>query len=164
MGRRCLQVIVVMAIALWISSGGLQTVDGFVPGLAPPDGFRVHPPGFSPGGWDAIVSGIVEVDMDAGCVWLSSPNGNRYPVVWPAGTTARSDPFEIRIRKGHQVVRSGDFVEGGGGYPQADSAPQRIGLEPFPNECLQGREAAVFNAGSLIDVTPGVGLELVEPT
>lgn len=151
-----------MAVALWIGSGGLQTVDGFVPGLAPPDGFRVHLPGPSLGGMDAIVSGIVEVEPDTGCVWLSGPNGSRDPVIWPAGTTARSDPFEIRIRKGHQVVRPGDFVEGGGGYLQADSAPQRYGLEPFPNECLQGTEAAVFNHGSSIDITPGVGLELAE--
>ena len=108
---------------------------------------------------DAIVSGIVEVDLVAGCVWLSYSDGTRYPVIWPVGTSARSDPFGITVGEG-QVVRPGDRVEGGGGYISAGSATRRYGLEPFPTECVQTGEAAVFNAGSRIEITPGVGLEL----
>ena len=109
----------------------------------------------------AIVSGVVEVDLDAGCVWLSYPSGVRYPVVWPAGTSARSDPFGIRVAEG-QVVGPGDRVEGSGGYIAADSATRRLGLEPFPRECVHVGTAAVFNADSPIGITPGVGLEVAE--
>ena len=153
--------LVVLAVALWACSGD----GGYLSGSGAA-GFRAHRSDWG-GGYHAIVSGIVEVDMQAGCVWLSLSGGNRYPVIWPVGTSARSGPFEITVGKRQaigegQVVRPGDFVEGGGGYLQADSAPQRYGLEPFPTECLQGSEAAVFNPGSPIDITPGVGLELVE--
>ena len=125
------------------------------------DGFRVHRYSMG-GGYDAIVAGIVEVDLDTGCVWLSR-NGTRYPVIWPVGTSARSDPFRITVRSVYfgiipvgegQVVRPGDRVEGSGGYFAAGSATRRRGLEPFPAECVQTREAAVFNAGSSIEITP----------
>ena len=109
----------------------------------------------------AIVAGVVETDPAAGCVWLSDSDGGRYPVVWPTGTGARSDPLEIELADG-QVVRSGDRVEGGGGYIDASSATRGLGLEPFPPACVQVGDAAVFNAGSPISVTPGVGLELAE--
>ena len=35
------------------------------------------------GGMGAIVTGIVEVDADLGCVWLSDADGSRHPAVWP---------------------------------------------------------------------------------
>ena len=41
---------------------------------------------------DAIVNGVVEVDVDAGCVWLSTADGSRHPVLWPFGTEAEGDP------------------------------------------------------------------------
>jgi hypothetical protein len=123
-------------------------------------GFRVHPsdPG---GGMDAIVAGVVETDPAAGCVWLSDSDGARYPLVWPAGTGAHADPLEIELADG-QVVRSGDRVEGGGGYVDAASATRGLGLEPFPPACVQAGEAAVFNSSSQITVTAGVGLVLAE--
>lgn len=110
---------------------------------------------------DAIVAGIVEVDLDTGCIWLSDPDGARYPVVWPVGTVARSGPFEIVLADG-QLVQAGDWVEGGGGYIDADAATSGSGLEPFPGACVQVGQAAVYNAGSPIRVTQGVGLEVKE--
>jgi len=112
-------------------------------------------------GMDAIVAGVVEVDPSAGCVWLSDTDGARYPVVWPAGTGAHSDPLEIALADG-QLVRPGDRVEGGGGYIDASSATGGLGLEPFSPACVQVGDAAVFNANSPISVTPGVGLLLAE--
>jgi hypothetical protein len=124
------------------------------------EGFRVH--NTSSGvGMDAIVLGIVEVDPDAGCIWLSDPDGARYPAVWPVATVAQSDPFQIVLADG-QLVQPGDRVEGGGGYVDADSATSGSGLEPFPDACVQVGEAAVFNADSAISVTHGVGLEVEE--
>lgn len=108
-------------------------------------------------GMAAIVTGIVEVDVDLGCVWLSQPDGSRAPAVWPVGTTAFMNPFSIVLTDG-QIVQEGDRVEGGGGYVPANSAAG--GFTPFPAECVQTGEMAVFNAGSTITVTPGVGLDV----
>ena len=124
------------------------------------EGFRAHDTNAGYG-MDAIVAGIVEVDLDAGCIWLSDPNGARYPVVWPVGTATQSDPFQIVLDDG-QLVQAGDQVEGGGGYIDADAATSGMGLEPFPGACVQVGEAAVFNAGSPISVNPGVGLDVEE--
>lgn len=124
------------------------------------EGFRAHVS--NPGhGMDAIVSGIVEIDQDAGCVWLSDPDGARYPVVWPLATEAQPDELAIVLGDG-EVVRSGDQVEGGGGYVDAAAATGDSGLEPFPDACVQVGQAAVFNADSPIGVTHGVGLEVEE--
>lgn len=124
------------------------------------DGFRAHRSG-SGSGMDAIVAGIVETDDEAGCIWLSDPDGARYPVVWPVGTLAQSDPTLIILRGG-QVVEPGDRVEGGGGYVPAGQAMNGMGLEPFPSECVHAGDAAVFNSDSPIAVTEGVGLEVAE--
>lgn len=109
----------------------------------------------------AIVAGIVEVDLDRGCVWLSDAGGVRYPVVWPVGTRSQSYPFGIVLADG-QTVQPGDRVEGGGGYVDANAEARTLGLEPFPAECVQVGDAAVFNADSAITVTPGVGLDVAE--
>ena len=110
---------------------------------------------------EAIVTGIVEVDVDGGCIWLSDPTGARYPVVWPVGTVARADPLRIELADG-QLVQPGDRVEGGGGYVDADASTSGSGLERFPAVCVHVGEAAVFNADSPIDVTPGEGLQIAD--
>ena len=160
MGRYWFRFAVVVAVALCACSSDGETAGGYLSGFSATDGFRVHR-SHTGDGMYAIVSGIVEVDLDAGCVWLSEPEGTRYPVVWPAGTSARSDPFGITVGKS-QVVRPGDRIKGGGGYIPADSALRRLGLEPFPTACVHVGTAALFNADSTIDITPAVGLELAE--
>ncbi|MGH8924539.1 MAG: hypothetical protein ACRDWA_07900 [Acidimicrobiia bacterium] len=123
-------------------------------------GFRAHTsdPG---GGMDAIVSGIVEIDQETGCVWLSDPSGARYPVIWPVNTTSQANPPGI-VLPGGQVVVTGDRVQGGGGSVDADTSTSGLGLEPFPEACVQVGDAAAFNPGSSITVTPGEGLEVDE--
>lgn len=122
---------------------------------------RAHPPLQSRevAGMAAIVQGAVEVDFEVGCVWLATPDGVRTPVIWPAGTTERNDPFEIVLPNGREV-RPGDLVSGGGGYVPASTVMP--GLEPIPGECLQTGEMAVFNADSPIEVTPDVGADPVD--
>lgn len=105
----------------------------------------------------AIVEGTLEVDLDLGCLWLSTADGSRHPVVWPAGTTSETDPFIIVLPDG-QPLSPGDVVSGGGGYVDALSAT--AGMRPFPAECVQDGQAAVFNADSELLVTPGSGLEV----
>jgi len=119
---------------------------------------RVHPE-FTGSGMTAIVSGVVEVDLESGCVWLTDPGGGRYPVIWPVGTTASDDPFTIVISDGAEVVE-GDRVTGGGGYVPADFVAELV--EPFPDGCVQTGDVAQFNSDSDIEVEKGVGLE--EPT
>jgi hypothetical protein len=154
MRRHWLEIAAVVALVL---PGCSRTGDD-VDGSAILEGFRAH--GSNPGyGMDAIVSGIVEIDEDTGCVWLSDPDGARSPVVWPLATEVQSDPVGILLQD-RQVVRSGDQVEGGGGYVDAETATNGSGLEPFPDSCVQVGQAAVFNADSPINVTHGVGLEL----
>ncbi len=123
-------------------------------------GFRAHTsdPG---GGMDAIVSGVVEIGQETGCVWLSDPSGARYPVIWPVGTTMQASPPGI-VLSGGQTVADGDRVEGSGGYVDADASTSGLGLEPFPDACIHVGEAASFNPGSPITVTPGEGIDLDE--
>lgn len=90
-------------------------------------------------GLDAIVGGTLQVDLDAGCVWVGGPDGSRYPVVWPRGTTASEDPFQVLLPDGAQAV-PGDAVFGGGGYVDASGGD----WDPFPAECVQTGTAAVW--------------------
>lgn len=160
MSRYWLWVVGVVALVLWACSGDGRSGGGYLSESGAGDGFRVHRSSMG-GGYDALVAGIVEFDLDTGCVWLSR-DGTRYPVIWPVGTSARSDPFGITVRSVYfgipvgkgQVVEPGDRVEGGGGYFAADSVTRRLGLEPFPTECVQTKDAAVFNAGAQIEATP----------
>ena len=164
-GRYWLWVVGFVALVLWAWTlvlwawSGYGRGGGYLSDSGTADGIRVHRYSIG-GGDDGIVVGIVEVDLDTGCVWLSG-NGIRNPVIWPVGTLARSDPFRITVRSVYleilpvgkgQVVEPGDFVLGGGGYYAADSATRRLGLEPFPTECVTGG-AAVFNAGEQIEVS-----------
>lgn len=111
------------------------------------------------GGMSAIVEGTVEIDLQLGCVWLSTADGSRHPLVWPAGTISETDPFVILLRDG-QTVSDGDHVSGGGGYVDAVAATS--GTRPFPAGCVQDGQAAVFNADSRLVVTAGTGLDVAE--
>lgn len=158
--RRRFRWAVAAVVAVVLLIGGVALVGNDVPPAQSDqlEGFRAHSSLF-PGGMDAIVSGLVEIDQRTGCVWLSEPSGARYPVIWPRGARAQPNPLAIRLADG-QVVQTGDRVEGGGGYVDADAATASGDLEPFPSVCVQVGEAAVFNAGSSITVTPGEGLEI----
>ena len=102
---------------------------------------------------EAIVAGVVEVDLERGCVWLSQPDGSRYPVVWPKGTRGELDEtgaFSVILPDG-RTVRPGSRVEGAGGYVPAAR------WDEIPEVCVQSGEVAVFNARSSIKVEPGAG-------
>jgi hypothetical protein len=144
-------VVVLVGVAIFRSPGPVAESDGLA-------GFRAHTRP-SEGGMAAIVTGVLEIDVPTGCVWLTDPSGARDPVMWPLGTRAQTDPPAIVLPDG-QVVRSGDRVEGGGGYVDALAPTSAAGLDPFPAECVSVGEAAVFNADSEMTVTPGVGLDM----
>jgi hypothetical protein len=75
-----------------------------------------------------------------GCVLLDQ-DGNRFPVVWPSGTSvASTDPLVIELPSGEQL-EVGDQVSGGGGYVGQEQA----GID-VPAACLnEWGEVAVFN-------------------
>ncbi|MEZ4501066.1 MAG: hypothetical protein R3C39_00360 [Dehalococcoidia bacterium] len=101
-------------------------------------------PASNPGGNDAIVLGVLEVDLDRGCVWLGL-EGLRYPVVWPTGATAEREPFVVHL-PGDVEARPGDHVSGAGGY--LPTPPDR------PDPCSETGEVALFNHDSRIEVEP----------
>lgn len=90
------------------------------------------------GGEDAEVGGTLTTGD--GCVMLDQ-DGNRFPVVWPSGTSVEAtDPLVIELPSGEQL-REGDQVNGGGGYPYADTLDIEV-----PEACLnEWGELAVFN-------------------
>lgn len=75
-----------------------------------------------------------------GCVLLDR-DGDRFPVVWPRGTSVEAtDPLVIRMPSGEEL-RAGDRVRGGGGYLSADILDVDV-----PQRCLgEHGEVAVFN-------------------
>lgn len=96
------------------------------------------------------VSGVLDYDEDLDCFLLEAVDGLRYPVVWPAGTTASSEPG-VTLPTG-QLVSIGDEVRGGGGY---FPPPARYEI---PAECLPDTgDAAVFNASLEVQVIAGDG-------
>lgn len=105
----------------------------------------------------AEIVGVVELEEETGCVVLVI-DGYRLPAVWPTGTVARRDPFRLVLPE-QAVVREGDTVAGGGGYPRAGDgwSPEALGVRP---ECLEGprrtpsREAAAFNPNGDVEVRP----------
>lgn len=101
--------------------------------------FFVHGGGLLPrGGQDAEVGGTLTTGD--GCVMLDQ-DGNRFPVVWPSGTSVEgTDPLVVELPSGEQLSE-GDQVSGGGGYPYADTLDIEV-----PQACLnEWGEVAVFN-------------------
>lgn len=113
-------------------------------------------PALNPGGETAQIRGTVEVDLGRGYVWLTS-DGRRVAVVWPVGTTATLDPFELHLDgiEGGGSAREGDHLSGGGGYASSPARASRYGIVGTLDEaCVRAAEIAVFNHYDSITVTP----------
>lgn len=73
---------------------------------------------------DAQIQGTLELDAERGCILLSG-----MPVIWPAGTTASTEPPELHLPDGSRI-RHGEVVTGGGGEIPAASVQQtRLRIE-----------------------------------
>jgi hypothetical protein len=106
------------------------------------------------GGTDAEVLGVVVIEGD--CVYLRQDDiDNRYPVVWPHGTSWNSAEFAIKLPDG-TLVYDGDQVYGGGGYHKDANLDQYTVAEgvELALRCVDNQygEVAVFNSGGDIDV------------
>jgi hypothetical protein len=73
-----------------------------------------EPPTGSSAEFLAEIGGELVFDEATDCVLLRSGHASHL-VVWPTGTTAIKNPFELRLPDG-SVAHEGDRIEGGGGY------------------------------------------------
>lgn len=107
-------------------------------------------------GMTAEVAGPVRFDSDTGCLLLEH-GSVRYPLVWPTGTSWRSNPAGVRLEDG-QVVEPGMTVYGGGGYLDRGGIERMAGTEvaDAANACAGPTgEIAIFNIGSEVTMTSG---------
>jgi hypothetical protein len=143
--------VVVPLLAACGSGGGEAAGQDATEGLPLP----TQPATESADGMTALVGGNLDLEEETGCVVLVR-DGFRYPVLWPTGTTAQRDPFEVRLPDG-TVAAEGDYVEGGGGYLSASEGASVDDLG-IPVECLAGPgrtewgEVAVYNPNETLVV------------
>lgn len=96
---------------------------------------------------NAIVGGVLELDLDRGCVLVAGK-----PVIWPAGTTLTTDPSELRL-PGGQTARSGDTISSGGGaVPASGIRETSIGIE---GDLADALECAPAHSAVLLLATRG---------
>jgi hypothetical protein len=105
-------------------------------------------------GFDAIPSGVLELDLDRGCVLLSGQ-----AVIWPAGTTLSRDPPRLHL-PGGLTARPGATVRGGGGVvPPAGPRQSSSGIEGDLEKalgCATEPEVVVFwSRGGSMSVSAG---------
>jgi hypothetical protein len=114
-----------------------------------------EPPTGSSAELTAEIGGEVVFDEATDCALIRVSDRTNL-VVWPTGTTAIKNPFELRLPDG-SVAHEGDRIEGGGGYfgrgtleKIADEEGSRAAI-PSP-ACPHQDEIAVLNANDSVTV------------
>lgn len=83
------------------------------------------------GGEDSLLEG--ELVVRDGCALLARDSGERFPVVWPSGTSVGDeDSLTLELASGGRL-EVGQRVSGGGGTHPASS--ERVGVD-IKNECF----------------------------
>ncbi len=104
---------------------------------------------FMPGGREAQVLGLIEMDAGSGCVYLHQPEFEvSYPTVWPYGTVVTENG--IRLRDGREIL-VGEWISGGGGsvsVDEADASDEARILERCPGINNEFGEVAVFDSSA----------------
>lgn len=103
----------------------------------------------SDGGDDAEVRGRLELEDD--CLYVALDEiGERYPVVWPAGTTWDAEDHVV-VGPSRARMPVGSEVHGGGGYRYVDDVERSLGAEAtaFAARCVDNTygEVAFVNNG-----------------
>ncbi|MFK7919688.1 MAG: hypothetical protein AB8G14_16555 [Ilumatobacter sp.] len=98
-------------------------------------------------GMEAEIRGVLELDQ--GCLYIDSLEADeRYPVLWPAGTSWNASDASVRLVSGASVGL-GEEVSGVGGYLPADTlaAVARSEAAQALTECVDNEfgEVAVVN-------------------
>lgn len=104
----------------------------------------------------AEIKGTVVFDKDSGCIFLESENGERSPVVWPAGTSWHANPPAVELQG--QLIEPGMFVEGAGGALHYERVEELAGtaVADAAEKCAGPTgEVAFFNMGSEVSVLTG---------
>ena len=110
---------------------------------------------------EALVFGTVVFDDNTGCLYLERNSKFRYPVVWPARASWRTDPPAVKLR-GH-LIEPGMDVEGAGGYVSHEFVKRLAGVAvaDAAQACAEHADPtdlkigiALFNIGSEVDVAP----------
>jgi hypothetical protein len=101
----------------------------------------------------AEVRGVLE--LDGGCLYVALDEvGERYPVVWPAGTRWDADIQAVVTSRG-ETMAVGDEISGGGGYPYVEdveriAGPQASALAAKCVDNAYGEIAVVNSADTAI--------------
>lgn len=66
--------------------------------------------------------------LEGECLLLMSPQGSRFPIVWPAGTMWDAEGQAVVLHSGEQVVIGSD-IEGTGGYADTEQLVEWLGDE-----------------------------------
>lgn len=107
-------------------------------------------------GMAAEVKGTVLFDDATGCLLLELEDVH-YPLVWPGGTSWRTDPPRVVIDSG-EVIEPGMTVHGAGGYLQREGIEHMAGtaVADAAARCAGPTgEIAIFNIGSTVTITSG---------
>ena len=114
-----------------------------------------EPQTYSNVGLTAEIEGDLVFDEETDCVLLRTPDRTNL-VVWPTGTTAYKNPFELRLPAGF-VAHQGDRIEGGGGYfgrsVLEELAKERHSRTAIPSPaCPHQDDIAALNANDIVGV------------
>lgn len=107
------------------------------------------------GGTDALIEGILQ--FENGCLYVGHPDDphERYPVVWPRGTSWHEGEAAVRLQGG-ALAYPADTISGGGGFHDASSLDPYTSAEgqALAQACVDNTydEIAVFNSGESIEV------------
>ena len=156
---KCMKWLPITALAACLlscwGSGLVDGVDG--PVLAAPQ----LPPVGKRTGWEAVVSGTVVFDENAGCLYLGNSSGDRFPVVWPGGASWQADPPAVRLKG--QLIEPGMYVIGGGGYVSYKTVQLVLGIAvadaaqacaDHVDPTARKKDVAFFNFDSEVEVVP----------
>jgi len=144
--------LITFVVAVALAACGSSSTDAV-------DGPVLRHPASSGGGdgMAAEVRGVLELEGD--CLYVALDEvGERYPIVWPAGTRWDADTQTIVTPDG-ESLSAGDEVYGGGGYLYVDDVDRLAGADAaaLARRCVDntyGEIAVVNNSDSAIGGLP----------
>lgn len=92
-------------------------------------------------GMEALLSGTV-IKLPSGCFGMKSDN-EKYPVIWPKGTSLSDDASALRMSDG-TLVPQGTNIEAGGGIISVDQTEGEL-----PPSCVAD-SVAILNSVTII--------------